>query len=536
MTATAPRTIAPFRNESIRDFSDPADRASFEAALARVRADLGRRYPLVIGGERLTGGGTTASINPARPSEIVGVIDDATPAQVSQALDAATAAFATWKKTSAQERADFLFRAAERVRATRDDWNALMVVEVGKSWIEADADTAEAIDFLEFYAREALKLAQPPPLVPIEGENNYLVYLPLGVGAVIPPWNFAFAIMAGMSAAAFVTGNTVCLKPSPDAAVIAAKFVDLMHELGLPPGVLNYVPGDPLTVGEAMVTDPRTRFVSFTGSKAVGLRINELAAKTPPGQRWIKRVIAEMGGKDAIVVADDADLDAAVAGVVASAYGFTGQKCSACSRAIVDASVYDRFLEKLIPAAQAVSVGDPSVYGTYMGPVINQKAVDRIERYIEAGRREGKLVAGGKRVAGEDGYFFEPTIFADVDSKATIAQEEIFGPFLAVIKARDFDHALELANDTEFGLTGSVYSASEERLARAADEFFVGNLYLNRKSTGALVGGNPFGGFNMSGTDSKAGGYDYLLLFVQAKSISRKLGAHAASDLAAGMD
>jgi 1-pyrroline-5-carboxylate dehydrogenase len=536
MTATAPRTIAPFRNERIRDFSDPADRTSFEAALARVRADFGRRYPLVIGGERLTGDGTTASINPSRPSDVVGVIDDATPAQVSRALDAATAAFATWKKTGAQERADYLFRAAERVRATRDDWNALMVVEVGKSWIEADADTAEAIDFLEFYAREALRLAEPPPLVPIEGEKNHLVYLPLGVGAVIPPWNFAFAIMAGMSAAAVVTGNTVCLKPSPDAAVIAAKFVDLMHELGLPPGVLNYVPGDPLTVGEALVTDPRTRFVSFTGSKAVGLRINELAAKTPPGQRWIKRVIAEMGGKDAIVVADDDDLDAAVAGVVASAYGFGGQKCSACSRAIVDARVYDRFLEKLIPAAQAVTVGDPAVYGTYMGPVINQKAVERIERYIELGGREGRLLTGGKRLAGEDGYFFEPTVFADVEPRGKVAQEEIFGPLLAVIKARDFDHALELANDTEFGLTGSVYSTSEERLARAADEFFVGNLYLNRKSTGALVGGNPFGGFNMSGTDSKAGGYDYLLLFVQAQAISRKVGAHAASDLAAGMD
>ncbi|MEA2666650.1 MAG: 1-pyrroline-5-carboxylate dehydrogenase, partial [Candidatus Eremiobacteraeota bacterium] len=303
MTATAPRTVAPFRNELIRDFSDPADRASFEAALARVRAELGRRYPLVIGGERLAGGGTTASINPARPSEVIGVIDDATPEQVSRALDVATAAFGTWKKTGAPERADFLFRAAERVRATRDEWNALMVLEVGKSWIEADADTAEAIDFLEFYAREALRLAEPPPLVPIPGERNYLVYLPLGVGAVIPPWNFAFAIMAGMSAAAFVTGNTVVLKPSPDAAVIAAKFVDLMHELGLPPGVLNYVPGHPLTVGEALVTDPRTRFVSFTGSKNVGLRINELAAKTPPGQRWIKRVVAEMGGKDAIVVA-----------------------------------------------------------------------------------------------------------------------------------------------------------------------------------------------------------------------------------------
>ena len=440
-----------------------------------------------------------------------------------------------WKTTSAQERADFLLRAAARIRATKDDWNALLVLEVGKPWIEADADTAEAIDFLEFYAREALRLANPPALTPIAGEKNWLTYLPLGVGVVFPPWNFAFAIMAGMTSAAVVTGNTAILKPSPDAAVIAAQFVDLMHELGLPPGVINFVPGDGVAVGERLVTDPRTRFVSFTGSKTVGLRINELAAKTPPGQRWIKRVIAEMGGKDAIVVADDADLDAAVAGVVAAAYGFSGQKCSACSRAIVDKAVYGAFLEKLVPAVAALPVGDPAEYGNSVGPVINQKAVEKISGYVEVGKGEGRLVAGGSRAAGE-GYFIEPTVFADVAPGARIAQEEIFGPVLAVIEARDYDHALEIANGTEFGLTGAVFSASEERLRRAQDEFFVGNLYLNRKCTGALVGGQPFGGFNMSGTDSKAGGYDYLLLFTQGKSISRKVAAHAADDLAAGMD
>jgi 1-pyrroline-5-carboxylate dehydrogenase len=404
------------------------------------------------------------------------------------------------------------------------------VLEVGKSWIEADADTAEAIDFLEFYGREALRLANPPALTPIGGERNFLRYLPLGVGAVIPPWNFAFAIMAGMTSAAIVTGNTVCLKPSPDAAVIAARFVDLLHELGLPPGVLNYVPGDGPTVGEALVTDPRTRFVSFTGSKAVGLRINELAAKSRPGQRWIKRVIAEMGGKDAIVVADDADLDAAVQGVVASAFGFQGQKCSACSRAIVDAAVYDAFLAKLVPAAEALRVGDPALAGTFMGPVINEKALEKIRRYLEIGKGEGRLLTGGHVLAGE-GYYVPPTIFADVAPRGRIAQEEIFGPVLAVIRARDFDDALAIANDTEFGLTGAVYAGDPERLRRAEDEFFVGNLYLNRKCTGALVGGQPFGGFNMSGTDSKAGGYDYLLLFVQAKSISEKIAADDASSV-----
>lgn len=531
---TAPRTVSPFRNEPIRDFSDPADRRSLEEALVRARAGVGRRYPLVIGGERLHGAGTIASLNPARPSEIVGIVDEASIPQVSQALDAATAAFADWKSRTAEERADFLFRAAARIRDTKDDWNAVLVLEVGKPWIEADADTAEAIDFLEFYAREALRYANPPPLVPIQGEQNRLVYLPLGVGVVIPPWNFAFAIMAGMTSAALVTGNTVILKPSSDAAVIAARFVDLLHELGLPPGVLNFVPGDGSTVGEALVGDPRTRFISFTGSKAVGLRVNELAAKTPPGQKWIKRVVAEMGGKDAIVVAADADLDAAVAGVVASAYGFSGQKCSACSRAIVDASVYDAFLEKLVPAVQAVRVGDPTIDGGAMGPVVNAKAAEKIVGYIDVGKGEGRLLAGGRRLPG-DGFFIEPTVIADVDPQARIAQEEIFGPVLAVIKARDYDDALAIANGTEFGLTGAVFSASEERLRRAEDEFFVGNLYLNRKCTGALVGGQPFGGFNMSGTDSKAGGYDYLLLFLQAKSISRKVTARAADDLAAGI-
>jgi 1-pyrroline-5-carboxylate dehydrogenase len=532
---TAPRTLAPFRNEPIRDFSDPADRRSLAEAISRARAGLGKRWPLVIAGEKVHGPRTIPSRNPARPSEVVGEVDEASAEQVSRALDAATEAFASWQHTSAEERADFLLRAAARIRDTKDDWNALLVLEVGKPWIEADADTAEAIDFLEFYAREALRLAKPPPLTPITGEKNWLTYLPLGVGVVLPPWNFAFAIMAGMTSAAIVTGNTAILKPSPDAAVIAATFVDLMHELGLPPGVLNFVPGDGPAVGEPLVTDPRTRFVSFTGSKGVGLRINELAAKTPPGQRWIKRVIAEMGGKDAIVVADDADVDAAVAGVVASAFGFSGQKCSACSRAIVDARVYDAFLEKLIPAVGSVRVADPSVDGQAMGPVINAKAVEKILGYVEIGKAEGRLLAGGRRVPG-DGFFIEPTVFADVGPRAQIAQEEIFGPVVAVIKARDFDQALEIANGTEFGLTGALYSASEERLQRAADEFFVGNLYLNRKCTGALVGGQPFGGFNMSGTDSKAGGYDYLLLFVQGKSISRKIAAHAADDLAAGMD
>jgi 1-pyrroline-5-carboxylate dehydrogenase len=367
-------------------------------------------------------------------------------------------------------------------------------------------------------------LANPPALVPVPGEDNRLSYIPLGVGIVIPPWNFAFAIMAGMTTAAVVAGNTVVLKPSSDSPVIAAVFCDLLEEAGLPSGVVNFVPGSGRTIGDALVAHPKTRFIAFTGSKEVGLHINELAAKTQPGQIWIKRVIAEMGGKDSIVVAADADLDAAAQGVAVSAFGFAGEKCSACSRAIVEASVYDEFVEKLLARVAKFSVGDPSADpSVYMGPVINEGALNSMLAYVETGKKEGTLLAGGSRVAGLDGWFLEPTIFGDIAPDAVIAQEEIFGPVLALIKAADYDDALAIANNTEFGLTGSVYSSDEAKLERARDEFHVGNLYFNRKSTGAMVGGHPFGGFNMSGTDSKAGGYDYLLLFTQAKMVSKKL-------------
>ncbi len=491
-------------------------------ALAEVRTVLGRRYPLIIDGQRVDGERTIPSYNPARPAELVGDVVAAGIDDLSRALDAATRRFKTWSKTPIEERVDLLVRAAAAIRERKDYFNALMVFEVGKTWIEADADTAEAIDFLEYYAREAQRLAHPAPLTPSPlAESNELRYLALGVGAVIPPWNFALAIMAGMTCAAIVTGNTVVLKPSPDAAVVAASFVDLMHELGLPPGVLNFLPGDGPTVGEALVTDPRTRFISFTGSKAVGLRINELAAKTARNQRWIKRVIAEMGGKDAIIVADDADFDAAVDGVIAAAYGFAGQKCSACSRAIVDAAIYDRFVAALVVKARALVVGDPAEATVAVGPVINGKAAERITKYIEIGKQEARLVAGGSRLEIDGGFYIEPTIFADVLPASRLAQEEIFGPVLSVIRAADFTDAIEIANDSEFGLTGAVYTKSSRRVAAAIDSFFVGNLYINRKCTGALVGVHPFGGFNMSGTDSKAGGPDYLLMFVQPQAVAQ---------------
>jgi 1-pyrroline-5-carboxylate dehydrogenase len=522
-SAAAP---APFRNEDIRDFSDPADRRSLAAALERARAALGRRYPLVIDGKKVETGKWIDSRNPARPAEVVGTVASAGLDEAHAAMDAALRAFETWKRVPVEERAAVLFRAANLVRERRDDFNALLVLEVGKSWVEADADTAEAIDFLDFYGREALRYADPPKLVPVPGEENRLSYIPLGVGIVIPPWNFAFAIMAGMTTAAAVAGNTVVLKPSSDSPVIAAVFCALLEEAGLPPGVVNFVPGSGRTIGDALVAHPKTRFIAFTGSKEVGLHINELASKTQPGQIWIKRVIAEMGGKDSIVVAADADLDAAAQGVAVSAFGFAGEKCSACSRAIVEASVYDAFVEKLLANVAKLSVGDPSDGpAVYMGPVVNEGALNSMLRYVEIGKKEGTLLTGGSRVAGLDGWFLEPTVFGDIAPDAVIAQEEIFGPVLALIKAKDYDEALVIANNTEFGLTGSVYSRDESKLERARDEFHVGNLYFNRKSTGAMVGGHPFGGFNMSGTDSKAGGYDYLLLFTQAKMVSKKVTA-----------
>jgi 1-pyrroline-5-carboxylate dehydrogenase len=521
-TAKPTLEVTPFQNEPVKDFTDPADAAAMRAALDAVKRELGKHYPLVIAGRRIETEKKIRSVNPANPDEIVGMTSAASKEQATEAIEAAARTFESWRHLTLAQRASYLFKAAELLRARRFEYDALLVYEVGKSWIEADSDIAESIDFLEFYAREALRYAQPQPVVPIKGEENELVYIPLGVGAVIPPWNFAGAIMIGLTSAAIVTGNTVVLKPSSDAAVIAAWFVDLLHEAGVPPGVVNFVPGSGSEIGDVIVTHPEIRFVSFTGSKEVGLRINELAAKPQAGQKWIKRVVAEMGGKDSIVVAADADVDAAVEGVAVSAFGFQGQKCSACSRAIVDEKIYDEFVDKLRRRVGTITVGDPRDPANFMGPVVNEAALRSIMRYIERGQNEGRLVSGGKRL-GDRGYFLEPTVIADVAPTATIAQEEIFGPVLAVIKAKDFEDALAIANNTEFGLTGSLYTTDEKKIERARDEFFVGNLYFNRKSTGAMVGVHPFGGFNMSGTDSKAGGRDYLLLFMQAKSISRKV-------------
>ena len=533
MNPTAARPIAPVSLESLPpyspttyiDFSQPANRAAFEAALAEVRASFGRDYPIVIGGQRESATKYFDSTNPAKPSEVLGRFASGTAEQAARAGETAYATFPTWSRVPAAERAAYLIEAAKRMRERRNHFSAWMVLEVGKSWGEADADTGEAIDFMEYYAREMLRYAAPQPVYQMPGEKDSLVYLPIGVGAVIPPWNFPLAICVGMTTAAVVAGNTVVLKPASDTPGIAWQFFALMEEIGLPPGVINFLSGGGAVVGDTIVRHPRTRFISFTGSKEVGLGINRLAAEVGPGQIWIKRVVAEMGGKDSIVVDDEADLDAAALGVAQSAFGFGGQKCSACSRAIVVDKVHSAFVEKLlVQIARFVNVGDPAAYGTYMGPVASQRAQKTILEYIEVGKREGKLLLGGGAVQGAEGWFVQPTVFDDIAPKARLAQEEVFGPVLAIIRAKDFDDALAIANNTEYGLTGALYSRNAARLQRAREEFFVGNLYLNRKCTGAMVGCHPFGGFNMSGTDSKAGGRDYLLLFLQAKSIAEKLG------------
>jgi 1-pyrroline-5-carboxylate dehydrogenase len=517
-------TAAPFVNEAFLDFSDAGIRRSMREALAAVKSRLGHEYDLVIGGKRLRTEAKIVSINPARPDEVVGIHQRADERHVETAMQAAQEAFISWSRTSAEERAALLFRAAGIVRERKFELCAWLTFEVGKNWAEADADVGETIDFLEFYAREALRLDAAVTPIQLPGERNQLRYIPLGVGAVIPPWNFPLAIMAGMTTAAIVCGNTVILKPSGDAPTIAAIFFAILEEAGLPAGVVNFCPGAGAKFGSAIVAHPQTRFIAFTGSKAVGLEIHESAAKAQPGQKFIKRTVLEMGGKDSIIVEPDCDIDAAVEGVLASAFGFNGQKCSACSRAIVSASIYDGFCDRLRERVSAIQQGDPAE-NFYAGPVINQAAYQQILEYIAIGRSEGRLLTGGHAVENSAaGFFIAPTVIADVAPEARISLEEIFGPVLAIIKSHDFSDALAIANNTEYGLTGALYSNDRSKLDRAREEFHVGNLYFNRKCTGAMVGAHPFGGFNMSGTDSKAGGPDYLLLFTQAKSIAEKIG------------
>ena len=521
-----PRTSShqgPFINEPFFDFRHEENARKMRAAIERVRGQLGREYDLIIGGKRVKTTDKIKSLNPSRPSQIVGVHQKAGKEHVELAMQAALKAFESWKNSSVEKRTSLLFRVGDLLHQRKMDLMAWLVFEVSKNWGEADADISETIDFTEFYAREALRFAKTETPVQLPGERDSLTYIPLGVGAVIPPWNFPCAIMAGMTLASIVSGNTVILKPSSDSPTIAAKFVEILEEAGMPEGVVNFCPGSGAAFGDAIVVHPKTRYVAFTGSREVGLHINKSAAAQAPGQQWIKRTILEMGGKDAIIVDADADIDAAVEGVAQSAFGFQGQKCSACSRAIVDERVYDKFLDLLKARVEKITVGDPAE-NSGMGAVINEGSMKTILEYIEQGKKDGRLVTGGERAteAGE-GYYVKPTVIADIAPKSKLEQEEIFGPVLAVIKSRGFDHALEIANDTEFGLTGAVYTQSRDKIDRARRDFHVGNLYFNRKCTGAMVGAHPFGGFNMSGTDSKSGGPDYLYLFTQAKSIAEKV-------------
>ena len=516
----------PFQNEPFTDFNDEENVAAFREALELVRSQCGRTYPLVIDGEEEQTERHFPSVNPALPQDILGHFADGDADVADHAIAAAAAAFKSWQYTPVAERAAYLVRAAAEMRRRKHEFSATMVLEVGKTWPEADGDTAEAIDFMEYYARQMLRIADSSDeLSEYDGDRNSLYYIPLGVGAVIPPWNFPNAIACGMTAAALVSGNTVVLKPAEQSPWIAYKICQLFWEQGLPPGVLNFITGPGEVVGARMVENPETRFVVFTGSREVGTEIYAKTAQVQEGQQWLKRSILEMGGKDAILVDETADLDAAAEGIVTSAFGFQGQKCSACSRAIIVEEVYDEIQRRVLERTLELAVGAPAEGSSiHVGPVIDRDALRKISGYLEIGCSEGELLLGGSVVdTDEGGYFVQPTIFGHVDGNARIAKEEIFGPVLALVPAKDFDDGLAIVNGTEYGLTGAVYSRDEGRLERARREFHVGNLYLNRKCTGAFVGLQPFGGFNMSGTDSKAGGPDYLLLFTQAKSIAERI-------------
>ncbi len=503
-----------FQNEPLTDFAIATNREAMQDALDWVKKQLGRDYSLVIHGRPVETKGRIVSTNPSQRGQVVGHVYAATPEEAVQAIAAARQAFPEWSRTETQYRAEYLELAADEMRRRKFELSAWMVYEGGKPWAEADADVAEAIDFCRYYADEMRRLSVPRQL-DLPGEENTLSYRARGVAIVIAPWNFPLAILTGMTAAALVTGNTVVMKPAEQSPVIASKLMEIFQTIGLPPGVLNYLPGVGEEIGPELVGSPDVAVITFTGSQTVGLAINQQAAVTDDRQESVKRVVAEMGGKNAIIVDDDADLDEAVIGVMQSAFGYSGQKCSACSRAIVLQSVYEEFLKRLVAAVKSMKIGPAVDPGTSVGPVIDEEAYDRIRSYIQIAETEGRVeLQDEPGSVPTDGYFIGPHIFSNVAPTARIAQEEIFGPVLAVIPAKNFDEALQIANGTRYALTGGVYSRSPMNLKRARQEFIVGNLYLNRGITGALVERQPFGGFKMSGIGSKAGGPDYLLQFL----------------------
>ena len=516
-TATSPST-AQFVNEPMADFTKAEVRAHFEAALAEVRTRLGRTYPLFIDGSEVHTEDTLDSVNPAEPTEVIGSICQAGIGEVDQALTAAKTAQEAWAAVPGPERAGYLFKAADIARRRIYELCAWQILEVGKQWDQAYADVAEAIDFLEYYGREMIRLSSPRRMGRAPGEDNRLSYQAKGIAAVIAPWNFPLAISCGMSSAAIVTGNPVIFKPAGPASVVGNTLQEIFAEAGLPNGVFNYLPGRGSVIGDYLVESPDIALIAFTGSMETGHRILSKASTVKGDQAQIKRVIAELGGKNAIIIDDDADLDEAVKQVVYSAFGFQGQKCSACSRVIVVEPIYDRFISRLVEAARSIAIGPAENPAYFMGPVVDAAAYKNIVSYIELAKQEGRLLLS--RDVPDTGYYVPLTIVEQMTPEHRLAQEEVFGPVLAVMKTKDFDQALKWANSTRFALTGSVFSRSPEHLDRARAQFNVGNLYLNRGSTGALVERHPFGGFKMSGVGSKAGGPDYLLQFMDPKLVS----------------
>lgn len=515
-------TLEKYRNEVYLDFEDESIDKKQKEAIKQVRKNFGKEHNLYINGEFVKGEkGTFKSRNPSNTDEVIGEFQSAGKKQAIDALEGAWKAFETWQYVSAEKRAQYMFKAADVIRRRRLEINAWMISEAGKNFTEADADTCEAIDFIEYYAYEALRLDQGMGVIDSKGDNNKTIYMPMGAGVTISPWNFPFAIFTGMAMAPVVAGNTVVAKPAPDTPKMGYLLAEILDEVGLPKGVFNYVTGDDIEVGESLARNENTRFISFTGSMKVGLHLNQIAAEpTGEDQKFLKRIVTEMGGKNAVVVDSDADLDHAADSIVQSAYGYQGQKCSAGSRVVAHKDIYQELLDKVTERTQKIRVGNAK--DNYrVGPVINQKAVDKIMGYIDIGKKEGTLVTGGERADTPDkGYYIQPTIFSDISQDDRIAQEEIFGPVTAFIKADNTDHAIEIANNTRYGLTGAYHSKDPKKIARALREYKVGNLYINRGCTGSLVGAQPFGGFKMSGNDAKAGGRDYLLHFLLPRSLT----------------
>lgn len=510
-----------FTNAVFHDFSKPEIADAQRKAIDDVKAQFRKEYPNRINGQDVVTESKTLSYSPGAKDTLIGTFQKAGKEEAEVAHKAAQEAFKTWQYESVEKRAEILFKASEIVKARRFEINAWMISEAGKNYLEADADTCEAIDFLEFYAREAHRYSQNQELTEFPGEKNEYFYVPLGVGVVIPPWNFPFAILVGMTSAALVTGNTVVLKPSSDTPKMGQLFMEILEEAGLPAGVVNFLVASGAEAGNYLVEHPQTRFISFTGSKEVGVGIYEKAGRVNLGQIWLKRVVAEMGGKDAVLVDSEyEDLDWVADQIVTGAFGFQGQKCSAGSRAIIDEKVYDQLVPLIVEKSKAIQVGNPWDDAA-AGPVVNEKAYNDILAYIETGKKEGNLLVGGDKADG-NGWYIQPTVI-EASENDVIACEEIFGPVLALVKSRDFDHGVEIFNSTEYGLTGALFTSNANKLERGKRELHCGNLYLNRKCTGALVDVHPFGGFNMSGTDSKAGSRDYLALFLQGKSVATRV-------------